>query len=189
MYYARMQTTIREIIYKSYAHVAMAHAALEGKEPVEEYQPIHFGIRKRLFNGLMNGSMKIGSMWDEEKKKIKFPRCCYYCGAEGKLTIDHLIPRAKSEIDTSDNLVYACSPCNSSKRDTDLLAFYARKEQTPPISLLVRYLKLCFSYCEQNDLLDKNVNDIELDAVPFDVRALPQALPQPKDLKYFVVEI
>lgn len=53
---------------------------------------------------------------------------CAYCGRAGKQgrdpdgrswTQDHVIPRSKGGKDTIDNLVLACTSCNSSKRDTD----------------------------------------------------------------------
>ena len=40
---------------------------------------------------------------------------CQYCGAKSKLTIDHVIPRCKGGGDTWENLVVACSSCNTKK--------------------------------------------------------------------------
>lgn len=40
---------------------------------------------------------------------------CQYCGAKSKLTIDHVIPRSKGGGDTWENLVVACSSCNTKK--------------------------------------------------------------------------
>lgn len=42
---------------------------------------------------------------------------CQYCGATSKLTIDHVIPRSKGGQDTWENLVVACSKCNTLKGD------------------------------------------------------------------------
>ena len=41
---------------------------------------------------------------------------CKYCGAEGNLTIDHVIPISKGGQNTLANIVPACMPCNNSKR-------------------------------------------------------------------------
>ena len=38
---------------------------------------------------------------------------CQYCGAKNKLTIDHVIPKSKGGRDTWENLVVACSKCNT----------------------------------------------------------------------------
>ncbi len=42
---------------------------------------------------------------------------CQYCGATRKLTIDHVIPRCKGGDDSWENLVVACSSCNTKKGD------------------------------------------------------------------------
>lgn len=43
---------------------------------------------------------------------------CQYCGATTKLTIDHVIPRSKGGDDSWENLVVACSSCNTKKGNT-----------------------------------------------------------------------
>lgn len=43
--------------------------------------------------------------------------CCVYCGAGDNLSLDHVIPRSRGGSDDPENLVTACRPCNSSKRD------------------------------------------------------------------------
>jgi len=43
---------------------------------------------------------------------------CQYCGSTKRLTIDHVIPRCKGGQDTWENLVVACSTCNTKKSDT-----------------------------------------------------------------------
>jgi hypothetical protein len=40
---------------------------------------------------------------------------CQYCGARSKLTIDHVLPRSRGGEDTWENLVVACSSCNTKK--------------------------------------------------------------------------
>jgi 5-methylcytosine-specific restriction endonuclease McrA len=43
---------------------------------------------------------------------------CQYCGAKTRLTIDHVIPRCRGGGDTWENLVVACSSCNTKKGNT-----------------------------------------------------------------------
>lgn len=43
---------------------------------------------------------------------------CQYCGATSRLTIDHVIPRCRGGEDTWENLVVACSSCNTKKSNT-----------------------------------------------------------------------
>ncbi len=41
---------------------------------------------------------------------------CQYCGRKTRdLTLDHVIPRSRGGLDTWDNLVSACRPCNHRK--------------------------------------------------------------------------
>lgn len=42
---------------------------------------------------------------------------CQYCGASAE-NIDHVIPRSKGGAHTWDNVVAACRPCNTRKRDS-----------------------------------------------------------------------
>jgi 5-methylcytosine-specific restriction endonuclease McrA len=42
---------------------------------------------------------------------------CQYCGATSKLTLDHVIPKSKGGDDSWENLVVACSSCNTKKGD------------------------------------------------------------------------
>ena len=40
---------------------------------------------------------------------------CQYCGAQGELTFDHVVPRADGGVTSWENVVAACSPCNLRK--------------------------------------------------------------------------
>jgi hypothetical protein len=40
---------------------------------------------------------------------------CQYCGATKRLTIDHVIPKSRGGEDTWENMVVACSSCNTQK--------------------------------------------------------------------------
>ncbi len=42
---------------------------------------------------------------------------CQYCGSTRHLTIDHVIPKSKGGGENWDNLVVACSSCNTKKGD------------------------------------------------------------------------
>ena len=43
---------------------------------------------------------------------------CVYCGRAGvRLTQDHVVPLSRGGAHTAENVVPACKPCNSSKRD------------------------------------------------------------------------
>ncbi len=48
--------------------------------------------------------------------KLRDGRRCAYCGEHGD-TVDHIMPRSRGGVDTWDNLVCACRPCNNRKAD------------------------------------------------------------------------
>lgn len=55
---------------------------------------------------------------------------CQYCGASAE-NIDHVIPRSKGGRHTWDNVVAACRPCNTAKRDR-LLEDSGMRLRRPP---------------------------------------------------------
>jgi 5-methylcytosine-specific restriction endonuclease McrA len=61
---------------------------------------------------------------------------CQYCGAKSKLTIDHVVPRCRGGGNTWDNMVVACSSCNTKKGDKLLeqTNMKLRKKPRAPIS-------------------------------------------------------
>lgn len=48
---------------------------------------------------------------------------CWYCGANKKITIDHIVPVSRGGTGHLRNLVLACKTCNSSKGSKDLSEF------------------------------------------------------------------
>jgi hypothetical protein len=153
---------------------------------VTTYQRIHFIIRKKLFHGLKNGTMKMRSLFDDERKKMRVPQACYYCGSTDKLSVDHLIPLARGSADDADNLIWACRSCNSSRGGRDMLAWMSVKNAFPSLLLLRRYLKLVTQYCEEHQLLDVPMADATKRDLPFDLSLIPHASPPLRELKLWV---
>ena len=59
---------------------------------------------------------------------------CQYCGGQKQLTLDHVIPKSWGGQHSWDNVVTACSPCNTSKgaRSPELAKMkLARKPKAP----------------------------------------------------------
>ena len=56
---------------------------------------------------------------------------CQYCGLTRRLTIDHVVPRSRGGLDTWENLVVACSTCNTRKGDTPLEQTGMRSARKP----------------------------------------------------------
>ena len=40
---------------------------------------------------------------------------CQYCGSTRHLTIDHIVPRSRGGLDSWDNVITSCAPCNVRK--------------------------------------------------------------------------
>ena len=61
---------------------------------------------------------------------------CQYCGAAAE-SIDHVVPRAKGGTHTWENVVAACRPCNTAKRDRLLseTTMVLRRRPTAPREL------------------------------------------------------
>ena len=134
-------------------------------------------VRSRLFKGLATGTMQMRTLYDDEKVKLNYPQACCYCGATIALSIDHLIPKIKGGHDYSDNLVWACKSCNSSKRDRDLLKWCKIRNSFPSVLLLRRYMKLVARYCEAHGLLDTPLADVTCRTLPFELELLPYTFP------------
>jgi hypothetical protein len=178
-------TTIGELLHWSYANLAMAHSAITAK--IEKYGRTQFMIRSRLYKGLNNQTMSIGPLADDERLKMVLPQACCYCGSRDYLSVDHLIPTKRGGANSGDNLVWACRSCNSSKCASDALEWLAEKKQLPPVLLLRRYLKLAIEMCRERNLMDTPL--AEAPELPFSLTAIPQAFPQPSQLRLWVVEL
>lgn len=177
---AKQINTIRELIFWSYANLAMAHSAVSRQEKV--YSKLSFVIRSRLFAGLMSGKMKLGSMLDDERVKIEYSDVCAYCGSESDISIDHIIPKIANGFNSADNLVRSCKHCNSSKGGRDLLEWHYKRNEFPSLLILRRYLKLVYSYCEEHDILDASVDDALAMTLPFNLKLIPIDYPAPGEL-------
>ncbi len=166
--------TVKEHIAWSYANLAGGHNAVESG--ATKYGRLQYMIRARLFKGLVSGTMSMRSLYDDEKVKYKHPQSCCYCGAIERLSMDHLISRKKGGPDHADNLVWACTPCNSSKRDRDLLAWLEAKNRVPSIFMLRRYLKLISRCCTELELLELPLAEAYQLNLPFQLQNLPYKL-------------
>ena len=155
----------------------MAEAAVTAGKEHYDYR-----IRARLYSGLRSGSMKISSLYRDERLKLMENRCCY-CGGGEHLSLDHLVPRAKGGEDRGDNLVYACRSCNSSKSDTDFLVWCQSKGRFPPLRVLRRYMKLAYGTLSDIGALDRPYEDLPLFCDIYRLDLLPLRYPAPSELQ------
>ena len=56
---------------------------------------------------------------------------CIYCGKNSE-SIDHILPRSRGGLSTTDNCVPACLSCNGSKTDNDAFEWYRKQRFYDP---------------------------------------------------------
>ncbi len=172
--------TVREQIYWSYANLAMAHTAVDKKQ--EKYGRFNYMIRAKLFKGLKEGTMNMRSIFDDEKIKLQTGQICNYCGSSKKLALDHILPQRFGGKDNAENLIYACKTCNSSKGKKDLMEWMSFRGKFLPLMVIRRYLKLTYSYCLENNLIDKKIDELKDMELPLRIDLLPTLYPTPNNL-------
>ncbi len=174
----------KELLYWSYANLAMAHTAVDRKQ--EKYVTFNYMIRAKLFKGLMEGSKNIRTLFDDEKIKLLSGKKCSYCGSNKKLELDHIFPQKLGGKDAGDNLIYACKSCNSSKGKKDLMEWMCHRDTFPPLMILRRYLKLVINCCLENNLMECLVDDLKNQSLPFKIQYVPVNYPKPSELIFVV---
>jgi hypothetical protein len=126
------------------------------------------------------------TLYDDEKVKFTYPQACCYCGKTETITIDHVIPRMKGGEDCTDNLVWACRSCNSSKGGRDLLEWHQLKNLFPSILLLRRYVKLVARFCVEHEILETPLAVATQQDLPFKLELLPYGFPALSTLTLWV---
>jgi len=172
--------TVQEVLFWSYANIAMAHTAVDRKQA--KYATFNYMIRAKLFKGLIEGTMNIRTLFDDEKEKLLSGTKCSYCGSTENLALDHIFAKKLGGKDTGDNLIYACRSCNSSKGKKDMMEWMNGQNSFPPLMILRRYLKLVVSYCIENNLMECQVNEVQNQMHPFNIEYIPVSFPKPSEL-------
>ena len=72
-------------------------------------------------------------------KFAEFGHRCAYCGADGDLHIEHVVPISKGGPHSIGNIIPACKDCNFSKRDSDAETWY----RSQPFFSELRWRKIC----------------------------------------------
>lgn len=65
---------------------------------------------------------------DWQRALLFFDKGCAYCGEQGKMTKDHLIPLKKNGMLVKDNTIPCCARCNSSKNDSHFEEWYMKQD-------------------------------------------------------------
>ena len=154
--------TVKDLIYWLYAELIAKAAGFKN----------NYGFVVSRFKKLKSGEMEWSSTIRDHQKEWEKGKICAYCSSTIGLTIDHIIPQSRGIIDSrinnlldsSDNCVWACKKCNSSKGDKDIFEWYG-KEHLDDIPKLVisKFLKLSYRLHETQGSL--NLEDPNLDGV------------------------
>ncbi len=179
--------TVGELLYWSYANLAMAHAAVAAHQA--KYGTLHYMIRARLFAGLREGRMGMGSIVEDDRLKLILPQACSYCAGTESLAVDHLLARSRGGSESGDNIVWACRRCNSSKGASDVLEWLQKRGEFPALYLLRRYLKLAIEFVTLGNQLELSLAEMEGETFPFSISAIPLKYPPPSELRLWVSEI
>lgn len=140
--------TIRDLIYWEYAKLIAGSAVGDRK---------NYGFVMHTYQKLKNQQIKPSEILRENQRLFESEKSCAYCGCYDNLEWEHIIPRAKVDIDTIDNQVRACKSCNVKKGGKDPFEWYRldKKYEIPRI-VLGKYLKLIYELHEQRGTLDKS---------------------------------
>ena len=136
--------TVRDLIHYEYAKlIAIAiNNGYPDKTSERRSRGRFWGTLWAMKKRLDNGTISPSSLLRENKMLVNSDRACAYCGSEGTLEWEHIIPLARGGPDSIDNLVLACRPCNAAKGTKDIYAMYRSRTHEAPRVVWGKYLKL-----------------------------------------------
>jgi hypothetical protein len=170
--------TIRDLILYQYAKI-IARSALGAGDSVAAKKE-HYGFIKTTFRRLKSGEMSWSDILREDWQLVESEQRCAYCGGEGELHREHIVPRSLrilAKCETCDriqgihNQIWACRRCNSLKGTKGLYEFF--RDQLPgekkyydviPPLLEKKYLKTIFCCHECAETLGRT--DLDGDGKP-----------------------
>ena len=126
----------------------------------------YFYVHNR-YKLLRENKMSMSDTIREWKKEMEIKGTyCAYCGEKENLSVEHIIPKAKGGSDNSDNLVYACKSCNSSKGDKLIFHWLSYTNRIPYSEKLDRilagkYLKELYIIHQQRETLGVKRDQME----------------------------
>ena len=146
----RAVKTIQDLIFWQYAKIISESAGYGKKQ---------FGFVMNRFKKLASGEINWSTSIREYVKEREKKDVCIYCGKKKDLTLEHILPRSRGGPDTTDNAVFVCKNCNSSKGDRRLYEWFGleNRYKVPRIAE-GKYLKLLYSLHKRNGTL--NLSDV-----------------------------
>jgi hypothetical protein len=125
--------TIGDEIYYEYAKL-ISRSVFSGR--------LNYGFISTRFKALHEGKATMSGTLREWQREHELPVQCVFCGGTSALHTDHLIPKSRGGLDTSENVVWACGFCNSSRADKRIYAWLGLKEKNKLNRIVAgKYLK------------------------------------------------
>ena len=144
--------TVRDLMFWQYAKI-ISNSAGEGKS--------NYGFIMDRFKRLQSGEIQWSSSIREYVKERERIDTCVYCGTEGNLTLEHMLPRSRGGPDIPENAVWVCASCNSQKGSKRLYQWYGLTNRNAlPRIAEGKYLKLLYSLHEARGTLDSTPKDL-----------------------------
>jgi len=138
--------SVRDIIFYQYAKI-MSNSSGFGKT--------NYGMVMSYWKRLKSGEITWSSSVREWLHEHENPNICIYCGAEGNLTTEHILPRSKGGEDVPENVVRVCKHCNSEKGGKRLYEWKGLDNKDTHHRIAEgKYLKYLYSLHEKRGTLD-----------------------------------
>ncbi|MEA3403960.1 MAG: HNH endonuclease signature motif containing protein [Armatimonadota bacterium] len=152
----RYVKTVEDVIHYYYSRLVIAPSAGLGG---------NWGFITHTFKRLKSGEISMSDYDREVQKQMEeLPEQCVYCGAEGPLTRDHVIPIKCRGPNAPHNCVYVCKQCNSSKGICDVVDWWVNHvgNDLSDLPRLVAgiYLKFCYDAHKMEGTLDRMCNEL-----------------------------
>ena len=121
------------------------------------------GFIGSLVKEFRSGEKTMSGTIAEFELEASLPRACIFCAADDTgLEIDHLIPSSLGGEDDSDNLVWSCGTCNSSRGNKGIYRWLGlKKKDDIPRLVAGKYLKQLFDLHETAGTLDVSRDNLE----------------------------
>lgn len=144
--------TVKEVIYWQYAKIISDSAGMGKKS---------FGMVMSKYKDLCNREINWSSFVREWLKEKEQGNSCIYCGANGNLTTDHILPLSCGGEDIPENVVRVCKSCNSSKGAKGLYEWRGLEAKDNFYRVAEgKYLKYLFLLHEKQGTLDYTIEKL-----------------------------
>ena len=154
--------SIRDLIFWQYAKI-ISESAHFGKK--------NYGFIMSKYKDLQGGKVHWSTSIREYIREHEDPNICIYCGVQGRLTLEHILPRARGGPDIPENGAWVCGQCNSSKGAKRLYEWKGLKNKDRHHRIAEgKYLKLMYKLHEDRGTLD--ITDVKELCADCDMGAL-----------------